>query len=127
MKSHLSPGQRHHLAAELERRRRELDRTLAEHMAGQSRAEHARDLLLQDGDDAPQREPERELDQVLADRVVAEIAQASEALGRVHDPHFGLCVECGSAIPYERLKIEPWAARCVACESALEKQEARRG
>jgi DnaK suppressor protein len=41
---------------------------------------------------------------------------------RVQAEDFGVCTDCGVDIPFDRLKVEPWATRCVACESA---QEAR--
>jgi RNA polymerase-binding transcription factor DksA len=33
----------------------------------------------------------------------------------LHDPAFGLCVDCGNAIPFDRLQAKPQALRCVAC------------
>jgi DnaK suppressor protein len=71
------------LEAELVQRQHQLDKRLAEHTQGQSRAEHAREVLLQDGDDAPQREPERELDMALTDRETRELGAVSEALRRL--------------------------------------------
>ena len=34
---------------------------------------------------------------------------------------YGECVDCGQAIPVERLKAQPTALRCVACQTAYEK------
>ena len=48
-------------------RQHQLDRRLADHTGGLTRAEHAREVLLQDDDDAPQRESEREMDLALTD------------------------------------------------------------
>ena len=41
-------------------------------------------------------------------------------LQHVHDDDYGLCTDCGVGIPFDRLKIEPQALRCVACESRHE-------
>ena len=118
--SPLTPTQRAQLAAELGLRRAQLDSQLGDQLAGQTRAEHARDLLLQDGDDAPQRDADREVALARTDHELAELGQVSRALQRIGSPDFGLCSDCGEAIAFERLRLEPWAARCVACESAHE-------
>ena len=121
MSYYLSPGQRALLQQLLQMRLHELDRRVALHHSGSSRSEHAREILQQDGDDAPQRNADREVDLARADRDVEELGAVSAALARLHDAHFGLCIDCGEAIPFDRLKLEPWALRCVACESRRER------
>ena len=37
------------------------------------------------------------------------------ALQRIEDGEYGFCIECGSEIPFERLRIDPAASHCVAC------------
>jgi DnaK suppressor protein len=124
MRPHLTPGQRALLEAELVRRQHQLDATLATRTEGLSRAEHAHAVLKQDGDDAPQREGERELDLALSDRTLVELGEVSAALRRLHAEDFGLCGDCGDEIPFDRLKVEPWAQRCVACEAVRERRAA---
>ncbi len=119
--SHLTAGQRALLEAALVQRQHQLDRRLADHTGGLTRAEHAREVLLQDDDDAPQRESEREMDLALTDIETQELGAVSAALRRLHEPDFGLCADCGNEIPFDRLTIEPWALRCVACESRRER------
>jgi DnaK suppressor protein len=101
-------------------RQRELDRQLVEHRGGLSRAEHAREILAQDSDDISHREAERELDMVLTDREVGELGAVSAALLRLQEGRYGDCHDCGEAIAFDRLMVEPWALRCVACESRHE-------
>jgi len=36
---------------------------------------------------------------------------------------YGVCADCAADIPFDRLKAEPWALRCVACETQHEKQQ----
>ena len=120
MSQHLTAGQKALLEAELEQRQRQLDKRLADHTQGLSRAEHAREVLLQDGDDAPQREPERELDMALTDRETRELGTVSDALRRLRSGQYGVCTDCEADIPFDRLKVEPWALRCVACETKRE-------
>lgn len=135
MSAHLTPGQRALLKTALELRRSELERRLAAQLQGQSRAEHARDVLLQDGDDAPQRGNDREVDLALTDLETQELGAVSLALKRLaaapagaqSGEGFGLCTDCGAEIPFDRLKIEPWALRCVACESGHERAQRRAG
>lgn len=120
MSNTLTAGQRAMLEAELRLRLSELDRRQALHQGGTTRAEHARDVLLQDGDDGPQRDADREVDLALNDREMVEVGAISEALQRVHDADYGLCDDCGQGIPFDRLKLAPQALRCVACESVRE-------
>lgn len=120
MTPHLTAGQLALLESALLQRQRVLDRRLAEHTQGVTRAEHAREVLLQDGDDAPQRESEREVDGVIIDNGLQELGAVSEALRRLHADAFGLCAVCGGGIPFDRLKVEPWALRCVPCQADLE-------
>lgn len=126
MSRHLTPGQRALLRAALEQRQHQLDRRLADHLGGRSRAEHAREVLTQDGDDAPQRESEREMDMALSDLETQEVGVVSEALRRIDSDAYGLCVACGVEIPFDRLRAEPWAERCVPCETAREQAAQRR-
>lgn len=112
---------------QLERRLRTRHDALTAHiqaqLAGRTRAEHAREVLLQDGDDAPQRDSDRSVDMALSDMEMRELGAVCEALRRVHEPDFGLCGDCGEAIAFDRLKVEPWALRCVSCESQREAQD----
>ena len=125
MSSHLTTGQRALLRAELELRQRQLDRQLDTHQDGQSRADHAREVLERDYDDAPQRAMDREVDMALSDIDLQTLGAISRALQRLDDDDFGLCGDCGTEIPFDRLKVEPYALRCVRCESRHE-QEGRR-
>lgn len=125
MSNHLTAGQRAWLRAELEQRQQQLDRRLAEHRGGASRVERAREMLTQDDDDAPQREGERELDQALTDFETQELREVNEALRRMDGETFGQCDDCGTEIPFDRLRAEPWARRCVPCEAAREQAAAR--
>jgi len=116
----LTPGQHALLEASLQQRQQQLQRRLSEHHGGLSRAEHAHEVLQQDGDDAPQREGERELDMALSDLETRELGAVGQALARMAASSYGRCSDCGIDIPFDRLKVEPWALRCVACETQHE-------
>lgn len=121
MSMHLSPEQKAQLEAALRRRQSALRQQLDAHQEGRSRAEHARDVLLQDGDDAPQRDADREVDLALTDMEGVELAALQAALQRLASADYGLCSECGCEIPFARLALEPQALRCVACETRHER------
>jgi DnaK suppressor protein len=124
---HLTADQHALLEAELQQRRAQLDRRLAEHHGGLSRAEHAHELLEQNGDDVPQREGERELDMALSDLETQELGAVSRALVRLREGEYGICSDCEAGIPYDRLRAEPWALRCVVCEGRREQALRRVG
>ena len=120
MDTHLTAGQRAQLKVLLELRAHELDGRLARELDHGSRVTHARDVLLQDNDDAPQRAEAREIDLAQTDRELSELGAVSRALAQLARPEFGQCVDCGDAIPFDRLRAEPWAERCVPCETGHE-------
>jgi len=62
----------------------------------------------------------------LSDRETVELGAVSDALARLRDGRYGLCADCDAEIPFDRLKAEPWALRCVACESSREARARRR-
>lgn len=122
----LTAGQRTQLEASLRQRQRQFDDRLAAHHGGLSRVEHAREVLLQDGDDAPQREGEREVDMALSDLETQQVGAVSQALLRLQEGRYGACADCGAQIPFDRLQAEPWALRCVACEAQRESRAGAR-
>jgi RNA polymerase-binding protein DksA len=116
----LTPGQQALLRAELTQRRTALTEQLATHLRGQTRAERAHERLTQDGDDAPQRLPEIAMSLALTEREQLELRAVSAALHRLDHGSYGDCQDCGAGIPFDRLRVEPWATRCVPCESRRE-------
>jgi DnaK suppressor protein len=44
-----------------------------------------------------------------------------EALGRIEDRSFGLCVNCENPIQPKRLEAVPWTRLCLECQNLLEK------
>jgi len=55
--------------------------------------------------------------------VEAQRARVREALQRLDSGTYGQCVDCGRALPDERLEARPEAERCVECQ---QRHEARR-
>lgn len=50
------------------------------------------------------------------------LTEVEEALKRIENGTYGLCVVCGQPIPEKRLEAIPWASRCVKDEEQLEKR-----
>ena len=120
MGTHLTAGQRALLEAELRQRQGTLESRLAAQTGGDTRAEHAHEVLAQDAREAAQREGEREIDMALSDLELRELGDIGQALQRLREGRYGRCSQCGAHIPFERLKAEPQALRCVVCEGQLE-------
>jgi DnaK suppressor protein len=49
-------------------------------------------------------------------RAQEKLRYADEALVRLDSGKYGLCMECGEAIPVERLEAVPFASYCVDCQ-----------
>jgi RNA polymerase-binding protein DksA len=58
------------------------------------------------------------------DRDAQELRRIDGALRRLKAGTFGICVECGQAIPEARLRAEPSAARCMNCQETYDKTHA---
>ncbi len=62
----------------------------------------------------------REANAAMMDHQMDEISGIQAALLRVGSGTFGLCVDCGEAIGFQRLQAYPSASRCLACQSKAE-------
>ena len=54
------------------------------------------------------------------------IEMIDEALTRLDENEYGICIECGKEISPARLEIKPFARFCVACKSRKEASEGMR-
>jgi DnaK suppressor protein len=54
-------------------------------------------------------------------RDLGELRLLGAALKRVSDGTYGECIDCGTEIPFERLRAQPGAERCFACQGRHEK------
>ena len=55
------------------------------------------------------------------DRDADELRRIDTALARLSEGNYGLCEDCGQAIPPARLEAEPTALRCVQCQEKYER------
>ncbi|GAP62547.1 hypothetical protein ARMA_0970 [Ardenticatena maritima] len=58
---------------------------------------------------------EREMAMAMIEEVEGRIKTIEAALQRMEEGTYGICVECGAEIPYERLEIIPETPYCVQC------------
>ena len=119
--SQLSQEQRVLLLQLLESRLAGFKQNSASHLQGLTQAERANLTLLQDADDASQRAGEHEVEGIVSDIDSAEFTAVRDALHRIHGATYGLCCDCQEAIPFERLRLEPQALRCTACQTLYER------
>lgn len=54
-----------------------------------------------------------------------ELAYIDVALQKMEQGTFGICEECGEAIPVKRLRVRPDAAYCLICQETVERESAQ--
>jgi DnaK suppressor protein len=62
-------------------------------------------------------------DEVVAavvDRRARQLEEVNRALADIDAGRYGTCRDCGEPIAKARLKVMPFATRCVACQAQLE-------
>jgi DnaK suppressor protein len=64
---------------------------------------------------------EQQRDFALRERSEQHLALVDAALERLDGGSYGACLRCGNPIAPERLEALPWAAHCIACQSAIDK------
>lgn len=68
-----------------------------------------------------------DLNLALIDRHVQEMRDIEATRARFTDGTFGVCIDCGQEIGFERLLAYPTAKRCIACQQRREKTYAHEG
>jgi DnaK suppressor protein len=64
---------------------------------------------------------DREIDYTLEEADARLLASIDQALGRIDNGTYGICVNCGAQIPPERLEAMPWATLCIDCKRREER------
>ena len=73
--------------------------------------------------DLASNERDRELNLLISDRDRDKLLQIEDAVKRIDEGTYGICEECESPIPKERLLIMPFARLCVSCQAESEKSQ----
>jgi DnaK suppressor protein len=63
---------------------------------------------------------------LLSDSKREEIIKIDEAIERLKEGTYGLCVKCGKPIEIERLELRPYTRFCVSCKKEMEEEETRK-
>jgi DnaK suppressor protein len=61
-----------------------------------------------------------EVQAAVVDRRSRQLEEVNRALADIDAGRYGICRECGEPIAKARLKVMPFATRCVACQAQLE-------
>jgi DnaK suppressor protein len=69
---------------------------------------------IADGD--PLADAVSEMDVAMVIRESRELQETEAALARIRDGSYGICIDCGGEIGRARLKADPRAKRCLACQ-----------
>ncbi|HCX72421.1 MAG TPA: hypothetical protein DHM37_01765 [Candidatus Cloacimonas sp.] len=62
----------------------------------------------------------------ILNKEIENLKYINEALRRIYDKSYGICVICGDYIPEKRLKVIPYAKYCIACKEKEEKRKRSR-
>ena len=73
------------------------------------------------GDEAIRGQADAIESEVLA-RHRQEMSELRAALARIAEGSYGECLSCGGAIGFERLMVQPRAARCMVCQTRAEQR-----
>ena len=124
----LTSGQAEELRGMIEERRRALQ---AELQDGVDRArEHSFEDLAGQAPDAGDESVATligDIDHADVSRDMTELRALDAARQRMEQGSYGVCVECGGEIEYDRLKAAPSALRCINCQRLYEKTYASPG
>jgi DnaK suppressor protein len=122
---HLAPQQLKDLSERLASRAIELRKEIRAELS-LSDQQHYKDLAGQVSDAADESVASMlvDLDAAIADRHVGELRDIDAAQQRMSGAGYGLCVDCGEPVSYERLAVYPTAKRCRSCQQRREKMYA---
>jgi RNA polymerase-binding transcription factor DksA len=99
-----------------------LTSAIDEHVA-QRRASGTAETSMPPGDIADQADNElnRERDNTAVTRDAHALEEIAAARERIAAGVAGICINCGGEIGFERLLVQPTAARCVPCQEFYER------
>ncbi|MGH8666396.1 MAG: TraR/DksA family transcriptional regulator [Burkholderiales bacterium] len=118
----LTDSQRSELESLIKRRRNDLAREIESNVA--RTRDNSFDAVAGEAPDAG----DEALASLVADtenaearRDLRELRELDGALTGLAEGTYGICDACGDDIPFERLRVNPGAMRCVRCQSMYEK------
>jgi RNA polymerase-binding transcription factor DksA len=124
---HLTQQQVGELTLKLSQRTSYLAAQVREELAA-SDHQHYRDLAgtVTDTADEALASALVDVDTEIIDRHVVELRDIESARMRMKNGTYGICIDCGDAVAYERLAAYATAKRCVRCQQLRERSYAHR-
>jgi RNA polymerase-binding protein DksA len=104
----------------LDERQRELQEELRVAKAARAERTSAQAPNVEDAAENSEQRLHVGLEHVEIQRDEEELRAIHEARDRIGEGTYGDCIDCGRAIPFERLKAQPIASRCIDCQSRYE-------
>jgi DnaK suppressor protein len=125
---HLTKKQIWELTLNLSERTKHLAAQVREELAASDR-EHYRDLAgtVTDTADEALASILVDIGTEIMDRHVVELRDIEAARNRMKNETYGICIDCGDTVAYERLAAYPTAKRCVSCQQKRERSYAHPG
>jgi RNA polymerase-binding protein DksA len=126
--SHLNREQTVQIEKLLRERERVLRNEVREGLLRSGQAHH-KDMagMVSDAGDESVANMLEDLELAEVDRDVLELREVEDALARINRDDFGACADCGEPIGYGRLRAQPAATRCLACQGRRERGHAHPG
>ena len=126
MRRAITQRQLNPLLEQLTRRERDLRSSIAEEMR-RTGTEDYEQLHGVVGDEADRAfvETTVDIETGRAEQQMRELREIEAARERVAQGTFGICIDCGGTIEYERLRIYTHAIRCAECQTLHENPGAR--
>ncbi len=104
---------------DLERKRRALRSAIHSSMDSTRDSDQRRDMF-KDPYGSASLTHDDEVAAAVVERRARELEEIDRALEDIDAGRYGVCTDCGDAIAEARLKVLPFATRCVACQARLE-------
>lgn len=86
---------------------------------------HSDEPLSKDFEEQATEMENHEVLDALGNAARIEVAQIKQALLRIDDGEYGICVDCGGAIRKERLVALPFTTKCINCAAKDERKNGR--
>jgi RNA polymerase-binding protein DksA len=124
----LTPEQTSQLAHALSARQKSLLEEVRDELE-RSGEQHYIDLAgrVTDSGDQAVADVLADLDAAIIDRQVKELRDIDAAQGRIRAGSYGVCIDCGQDVTFERLRAYPTAKRCIQCQTTRETRYAHPG
>jgi DnaK suppressor protein len=117
----LTLAQLDELSAQLRRRQAQLRAEIDDHRS-EREAQSERSAEVADQKDEAAVRQIAAMVEAEDERDLAELQSIEAALRRLGEGRYGACVDCAEPIGYQRLRAQPDALRCAACQGAYERR-----